>query len=203
MVAHHRQIRSARHAHPHDRGDLRNPQRAHYRVVSEDAPKIIRIRENIFLEGQENSRGIHQINRGNPILHGDVLGANHLLCGHREKRAGFHSRIIGNEHERASAHFRQSGDGASARCATPFFIHFVRGIDSQFKKARTRIDQLGDALAGGQAALFVLRFDGLCAATHANLFFLVLDGGKQIDGAAGVLFEFWRLTIGTGFQDRI
>jgi len=60
----------------------------------------------------------------------------------------------------------------------------------QLEKLGTRIDQLGDAFAGGEPALFVLRFDGLCPAALANLFFLVLDFSQQINDAAGVLFEF-------------
>jgi len=41
----------------------------------------------------------------------------------------------------------------------------------------------------------VLRFDGLGAAALADLFFLVLDSGEQINDAAGVLFEFGRFQI--------
>src|SRR5207249_7564583 len=40
------------------------------------------------------------------------------------------------------------------------FIHFVSGVNSQFKKLRTGVEQFGDAFACGQAPLFVLRFDG-------------------------------------------
>ena len=134
MIAHHRQIRAARHAHAHDRGDLRNAHRAHHRVVSKNAAEIIGIRKNILLEWQKHSRGIHQINRWDSVLDGDVLRADHFLGGHREERAGFHGGIIGDQHERAPAHFREAGNGSGARRATPVLVHFIRGINSEFEK---------------------------------------------------------------------
>ena len=66
-----------------------------------------------------------------------------------------------------------------------------------------RINQFGNALASREPAFLVLRFDGLGAAALANLFFLVLDFGEQINDAAGVLFKFGRFKIRTGFQNRI
>ncbi len=203
MIAHHRKVRAARHAHPHDCGDLRNSHRGHYRVIAEDAPKIVGVWKNIFLERQEYSRGIDKINCGNSVFDGDVLRANHFLRGHGEKRAGFHGCIIGDNHEGAPANFGKSGDRPRARRAAPFLVHFERRVDSQFKKLRTGIDQLCDALAGGETAFFVLRFDGLRATALADLFFFVLDFCQQIDDAAGVLFEFGRFQIRSCFQNGI
>ena len=168
MIAHHRQIRAARHAHAHDRGDLRNAHRAHHRVVAEDAAEIVGIRENILLQRQKNARGIHQVNRGNAILDGDVLRANHFLRRHREKRAGFHRGVIGDDHHAAPADARQPGDRSRRRRAAPFLVHFVRGVEAQLEKLRSRIDQLGDALARRQPPFFVLRFDGFRAAALAE-----------------------------------
>jgi len=48
-VGHHRQIRAARDAHAHDRGDLRNAHRRHDRIVAKDAAKIVLVGKDIFL----------------------------------------------------------------------------------------------------------------------------------------------------------
>ena len=102
VVAHHRQIRAARDAHAHDRGDLRNAHGAHHRVVAEDAAEIVGIGEDVFLQRKKNAGGIDQVNRGDAIFDGDVLRANHFLRGHREERAGFHGGVVGDDHHAAA-----------------------------------------------------------------------------------------------------
>src|SRR2546427_7136524 len=153
--------------------------------------------------GKKYACGIDKIDRRDAVFDGDVLRANYFFRSHRKKRAGFHSRVIGDKHEGAPADFRKPSDRSGAGRATPLLVHFERGVDSQFTKLRIRIDQFCNALTSGEPAFFVLRLDGLRAAALADLFFLILDFRQQIDDAAGVLFEFGRLTIRTGFQDRI
>src|SRR5216117_3105824 len=115
-----------------------------------------------------------KVNCGNSVFDGHVLGANDFLRGHGKKRAGFYGGVIRDHHERTPANFREASHRSRARRAAPLFIHFVSGVNSQFKKLGTGVEQFGDAFACGQAPLFVLRFDGLRAAALADLFFLVL-----------------------------
>ena len=99
VVAHQWQVGAAGHAHAHDGGDLRNAHGAHDRVIAEDAAKIVGVRENIFLQRQKYARRIHQINRRNVVLNGDVLRPDDLLRRHGEKGAGFHRGVVHNQHE--------------------------------------------------------------------------------------------------------
>ena len=114
------------------------------------------------------------------IVDGNILRANYFFRREREERSGFHRRVVGDDHHQAPADPRQAGNRARRRRAAPFLVHFVRGVDSQLKKRSVRIDQLGDALARRQAALFVLRFDGFRAAALVDLGFLILDFRDQI-----------------------
>ena len=66
---------------------------------------------------------------------------------------------------------------------------------------RTRIDELCDAFARGEAALFMLRFDRFRAAAAGDLFFFILDLGDEIDNFAAVFGEVGRLGVDGGFQD--
>ncbi len=134
VIAHYRQIRAAGHAHPHNRGDLRDAHRAHDRVVAEHAAEIVGVREHVLLQRQKHSSGIDQVNRRNAIIDGDVLRANHFLGGHREKRAGFHGGVVGNDHEQAPGHATKTGDGSRGRRAAPFLVHFVRRVNAQARK---------------------------------------------------------------------
>ena len=103
VIAHHRQVRAARDAHPHDGGDLRNAHGAHDGVVAEDAAEIVGIGENIFLQRQKYARGIDQINRGNVIFDGNILRADDFLRREREERSGLHRGVVGDDHHQAAA----------------------------------------------------------------------------------------------------
>ncbi len=126
VIAHHRQISAAGHAHSHDGRDLRNAHRAHHRVIAKHAPKIVGVGKHIFLQGQEHAARIHQVNRRNMIVDGDVLRANHFLRRHREKRAGLHCGVVGDDHHQPSGDTRQAGDRAGRWRAAPFLVHFDR-----------------------------------------------------------------------------
>ena len=118
VIAHHREISPARHAHSHNRRDLRNPLRAHHRVVPEHAPEIVGVWEHILLKWKKNPRGIHHVDRRNAILDRDILRANHFFRRHREKRARFHSRVVRDDHH-LPAHTRPSPTIVPAAGAPP------------------------------------------------------------------------------------
>ena len=201
VVAHQRQVRAAGHAHAHDGGELRNAHGAHHRVVAEDAAEIVGVGKDVFLQRKKHAGGVDQINRRDVIFDGDILRANDFLRGHREKRAGFHGGVVGDDHERAAADAREPGYRSGRRRAAPLFVHFVGGENAQLEKLRAGIDQLRDAFARREPAFLVLRFDGFRAAALANLLFFVLDLGEEIDDAAVVFFEVGRLRVDAGFQD--
>ncbi len=201
VIAHHGQIRAARDAHSHDGRDLGNAHGAHDGVVAEHAAEIVGVGEDVFLQRQENASGIDQVNRGNMIVDGNILRANHFFRREREESPGFHRRVVGDDHHQTPADSPEAGDRARGRRAAPLLVHFVRGVNSQLEKRSVRIDQLGDALARGQAALLVLRFDGLRAAALLNRGFLVLDFREQVHHAAGILLEVGRVSVDLGFND--
>ena len=52
-VGHDGKIRAAGNAHTHDGGDLRNAERAHDGVVTEDAAEVVGVGEDVFLSGRK------------------------------------------------------------------------------------------------------------------------------------------------------
>ncbi len=107
VVAHYRQVSAAGDAHAHDGGDLRNALGRHDGVVAEDAAEVVGVGEDIFLQRQEDAGGIDEIDGRDVIIEGDVLRANDLLGRHREKRAGFHGGVVGDEHEGSPVNLAQ------------------------------------------------------------------------------------------------
>ncbi len=189
VIAHDGKIRASGNAHAHDGGNLRDALRAHDGVVAEDPAEIVGVGKNVFLQRQKNAGGIHEIDRRDVIIDGDVLRANHFFCGHREERTSFHGCVVGDNHEHAAGDPPEAGDGSSGGSATPLFVHFPGGVDAEFKEMSAGIDKRGDALAGGEAVLFVLGFDGLGAAAFANLLFFIFERGKQLNHALRILLE--------------
>ena len=140
-IGHHRQIGAAGYAHAHDGRDLRNAQRTHHRVVAKDAAEIVGIWEHIFLQGQKHARRIHKVERGNAVLHGDGLRAQHLLRRHGEKCAGLYRGVVGHDHAQTPAHFPQSRNDARAWRAAIFRIHPVRRPQPQLQELCAFIEQ--------------------------------------------------------------
>ncbi len=195
VIAHHRKIGPSGNTHSHDGGDLRNSHGAHHRVIPEDAAKIVRVGEDVFLQGQEHARGVHQIDRRDAVFDGDVLRADDFLRRHGEKRAGFYRGVVGDDHHQPVANAGQPRERPRCGCAAPFFVHFIRGINAQFKEVCFRINELGDALARRLPPFLMLRFDGLCATALANRFFFVFDFREEVNDEAGILFEIRSLAV--------
>ena len=181
--------RATCYAHSHDGGDLRNSHGGHDGVVAENAAEIVGVGEDVFLQRQENARGIDEIDRGDAVVDGDVLGADDLLGGHREERASFDGGVVHDEHDEAALHTRESGHDACRRCAAPFLVHAPGCVGPQLKKRGTRVDQRRDPLACGHPLLFVLRFDGLGAATLLDLLFVHAEAGHQFGYGMRVALE--------------
>src|SRR5256885_7622572 len=55
--------------------------------------------KDVFLQRQEYSRRIHQINGWDAVLDGDVLRADDLFRRHREEGAGLYRRIVRDDHK--------------------------------------------------------------------------------------------------------
>jgi hypothetical protein len=73
-----------------------------------------------------------------------------FLHRHREIRAAFDGRIVGNDHRLAAGDTADAADNAGTRRLAT--IHAVGRKRADFQKRRGRIDQLPNAVAGQQLA---------------------------------------------------
>ena len=168
VVGHDRQVGPAGNAHAHDRGDLRDAHRGHDSVVPEDTPEVILVGEDVLLQRQEHAGRVDEVERRDAVLHRNGLRAENLLRRHREKRPGFHRRVIGDDHAEASGDSAKAGDGAGGGRSAPLFVHLEGGEEGQFEELGPGIEKKRNALPGGQPLLGVLRLDGLRASTFAD-----------------------------------
>ena len=124
-ICHHRKIGPSGDAHSHNGGDLRNSERTHDGIISEDPAKVVGVRKDVLLERQEHACGVHEIQRRNTIFEGNHLRAEYLLGGHGEKGASLDRGVVGYDHAEASAHASEAGYDSCPGGASVVGIHFV------------------------------------------------------------------------------
>ena len=84
--------------------------------------------------------------RRDTIFERDILRADNFLRGHREKSPSFHGGVVHDQHDHAAMHPSESGDDTRRGSASPFLVHLVRRVESEFEE-RTGIGEEIDALA--------------------------------------------------------
>ena len=141
-VAEDGQVSAARHAETHDRGDLGDAFRRDHRVVAEDPAEVVGVGEDIFLQRQEDARGVDEVDERQPRHHRDLLGADDLLAGHREEGTRFHRRIVGDDHAAAALHQADAGDHARRGGAAVLTVHAEGGPEAELLEVRdfNRVD---------------------------------------------------------------
>ena len=103
LVAHRRDVRAACGATAHHRRDLGDPLGGHARLVVEDATEVIDVGKDLVLQGQKRPARIDEIQAGQMIFLGDLLGAQMFLDRHREVGPAFDGGIVGDDQHLAIA----------------------------------------------------------------------------------------------------
>jgi hypothetical protein len=110
LVGHRRHIGAAGGAGAHHDSDLGDTLRRHLGLVVEDAPEMIASGEHLVLIRQVGAAAVDQIDAGQSVLQGDLLGAQMLLHGHGKIGAALNRRVIGDDHAFASRDAADAGD---------------------------------------------------------------------------------------------
>ena len=113
LIAHGGHIRAARGARAQHRGDLRDAFGASSwpgcRRSGRSAPGPGNTSSCL---GQERAAGVDQIDAWQPVLPGDLLGAQVLFHGDRVVGAALDRRVVGDDHAFAARHPADAGDDA-------------------------------------------------------------------------------------------
>src|SRR5688572_31297078 len=95
------------------------------------------VRKDFVLQGQKRPARIDEIQAGQIILFGDLLGAQMLLDRHWEIRPAFDSSIVGDDHYFTVANAPDAGDDSRAGS---FVIIEVSGSEGrELKERRTGV----------------------------------------------------------------
>ncbi len=145
LVRHRRNVGAAGRARSHHDGDLRDALGGHARLVVEDAPEVLAVREDLGLEGQEGAAGVDQVHAGEAILLGDFLRPQVLLHGDRKVRPALDRRVVGDDHDFAALDAPDAGHQTRPRSLP--VVHPVGGERRKLQKRRARVEQGVDPVA--------------------------------------------------------
>ncbi len=83
---------------------------------------MVAVGEHLILIGQVGAAGIHQIDAGQAVLHGDFLGPQVLLHGHGVVRSALHRGVVADDHAIRARHAADPGDHAGPRHAAAIHV---------------------------------------------------------------------------------
>ena len=98
LVAHGRHVGPSGRARAHHHRHLRNALGRQPGLVVEKASEVEAIRKHVRLFGQEYAARIDQVNAGQAVLEGDLLGADVLLDRLAYVGAALHGGVVGRDH---------------------------------------------------------------------------------------------------------
>ena len=144
-------------------------------MIEKYSPEVIFVWKYFVLVGQIGTAGIDQVDAGEVVLTGNVLGAQVFFDADRVIGAALHRRVVGNNDALDSINASDAGDDACPGHIV-FAIHVVGGKLGKLKKGRTWIDQQIDTLSGQQFASSLMT----CLIALATALFDLFDQGFQI-----------------------
>ena len=126
---------------------------------------MIGVGKDFVLQGQKRPARIDEIQAGQMILLGDLLGAQMFLDRHREVRSAFDGGIVGDDEHFAIVNAPDAGDDARG---WSFNRHVIRRERGEFEERRARVEQTFDPFADEELALLFLSLAIFFAATFTD-----------------------------------
>ncbi len=157
LVAHRRDVRAAGGARAHDQGDLGHTGRRQPGLVVEDPAEVVAIGEHVGLERQVGAAAVDQVDAGQPVLEGDLLGAQVLLDGDRVVGPALDRGVVGDDDAGRALDPADPGHDPGARRLV--VVHPAGGQRAQLEERGARVEEAVDPLADRQLAPFPVALD--------------------------------------------
>ena len=148
-------------------GDLRDALRGHPRLVEEDPPEVVAVGEDLVLQRQERAARVDEVDAGQVVLLGHLLGAQVLLDRQREVGAALDGRVVGDDH--ALLALDDADPGHDPGGGSLPVVQLPGGERAELEERAARVEQAVDSLAGGQLPARAVALDRLVAAAARNL----------------------------------
>ncbi len=165
LVAHRRDIGAAGGGRAHDQGDLGHARGGQPGLVVEDPAEVVAVGEDLGLEREEGAAAVDEVDAREPVLEGDLLGAQVLLHGHRVVGAALDRGVVGDDDAGRALDPADPGDDPGARGLV--VVHPAGGQRAQLEERRAGVEEPVDPLADGQLAPLTVAGDRLVVAAGA------------------------------------
>src|SRR5215472_5168880 len=199
FVTHSRNIGTSCGTGTHDDGDLRYALAGHTRLVVEDASKVLAVRKDFGLQGEKCSTGINQVDTGQVVLFGDLLGSQMLFNSHRIVSAAFDGCIISNNDAFLALDEPDPCYDASRWCLV--IVHIPRCQWAEFQEGSIRITEQLDAFACQQLIAFAVFVYGLFSSTLLHQLYALTKLLEQLLKVTCILLKIGAITIYASFDD--
>ena len=179
-----RQIRTTRRGRAVYHRDLRQPGGRHARLVGKAAPAFDKY---LGLVEQIGAPTFHQVDHGQLVFQGNLLGAQRFAQAHGRHGAAFDGAVVHRHQAALARDHANTHDGAAAqhRLFAIVVVHLQAGQAAEFQKRRAPVQEARQALAWQQLiALLKLGALGLGLGNHLCL--QAVDLVKQTLHALGV-----------------
>ena len=115
---------------------------------------MVSVGKHVGLVGKVCAAGVDQINAGQVVFEGDLLGSKVLFDGDGEVASALDCGVVSDEHAFSSVNATDAGDDSGGGCAIA--VHTVGGECAELEERRARVEAAVDSLAGEEfAARFV------------------------------------------------
>ena len=198
LIGHGRHISAAGGAGAHHDGKLGNAPRRHVGLVVKNAAEMVAVGEHLVLFRQKSAAGVHQVDAGQVVRLGDLLGPQVFF--HRERIVGpaLDGGVVGHDHAFAARHGPHAGDDAGGRHGV--VVHPPGRQLRQLQERRAWIAQLADAFPGQELAAGAMPLPGFVAAALGDEGGLLIQVRYQSLHGRRVGLELGGLRVNGGLQ---
>jgi hypothetical protein len=151
---------------------------------------VVAVGEDLGLQRQEGAARVDEVDARQPVLLGDLLGAQVLLDGQREVGAALDGRVVGDEHALAAFDRADPGDDPGPGCLV--VVHVPRSERRELEERRVRVEQAVDSLARGQLAARAVLLERALAAAARDLRRALAQLGHELLHPRATLAELVR-----------
>ncbi len=200
LVGHGRYVGASGSAAAEHNADLGDSFRRHAGLVVEDATEVVAVGEDLVLQRQVGAARVDQVDAGQAVGLGDLLGAQMLLDGDGEVGAALDRGVVGDNQALAPGDTADAGDQAGGGSGA--VVHVPGSQLRQLQKWCAGVEQLFDAFARQQLAAVPVALTGLVAATLAHPVDLVAQIVDEVVHLLDIFAEDFGIRIDSAFQLR-
>ena len=148
---------------------------------------MVPVGEHLVLIGQVRAAAVDQIDAGQMVFLGDLLGAQVFFDAHREIGAPLYRRVIANDHAVDAMHLPHARDHARTRGSAA--IKPVCGQPTDLKERRSGIEQIRHPFSGQHLATAFMAGAGFLSASECRSLGGFAHGLQRVKMGGFVGFE--------------